>query len=213
MKPFKIIMACTLLCVIAACEPPLIFTEPQPAGTDSLLKFPGRLQGSYLSQEDGSVVLISDELILKTYDVNEKVHLNQLDSTELLSGDTLIHTKTKEKELIQREGDSLVIHIHYADTLFHIGDEQVLRKLKGYYFLNKRYNGQSWEVKKVQLTKGILTIGSTTSSDLEDLKEVTETPADTIAPYTATISKHQFKKFVRHGGFGDTETFVKQKSR
>jgi hypothetical protein len=90
--------------------------------------------------------------------------------------------------------------------------DNVVRRFKGYYFLNKRYDKTSWVVKKIQLTKGQLTLSSiSTKLDIENLKEITETSADTIPPYKFSATKKQFKQFIKSDGFSDNETFVRQK--
>lgn len=195
-----------------ACEPPVTFTEPQPTDTDNLSKFPKRLQGQYLSLADNSTLSIGDKLIQRIYDYDYKVNPNQLDSTSRLSGDTIIDLKTNERTLIKRDGDSLITHIHYVDTLFQLNYDNVVRKFKGYYFLNTRYDKESWEVKKIQLARGQLVISSiSTKEDVDNLKEITETATDTIPPYKFTSTKKQFKQFIRNDGFSDSETFIRQK--
>lgn len=136
-----------------ACEPPVTFNEPQPTDTDNLSKFPKRLQGQYLSLTDYSTLSISDKLIQRIYDFDYKVHPNQLDSTSRLLGDTIIDLTTNEKTVIKRDGDSLITHIHFIDTLFLMDYNNVVRKFKGYYFLNTRYDKTSWEVKKNSISK------------------------------------------------------------
>jgi hypothetical protein len=212
MKRLKLISTFLILTSLFACEPPVTFDEPQPTDTDNLSKFPNRLQGQYASLADNSTLSISDKLIQRIYDYDYKVHPNQLDSTSILVGDTVIDLQTNERTLIKRDGDSLVTHIHYIDTLFQMNYDNVVRKFKGYYFLNTRYDKESWEVKKIQLSKGQLVISSiSTKLDLENLKEITETTQDTIPPYKFTTTKRQFKKFIKNDGFSDSETFVRQK--
>ncbi len=212
MKRLKLISTFIILTSLSACEPPVTFDEPQPTDTDNLSKFPNRLQAQYLSLADNSTLLISDKLIQRIYDYDYKVHPNQLDSTSRLVGDTVIDLKTNERTLIKHDGDSLVTHIHYIDTLFLMNYDNVVRKFKGYYFLNTRYDKESWEVKKIQLSKGQLVISSiSTKLDLDNLKEITETTQDTVPPYKFTATKKQFKKFVKADGFSDSETFIRQK--
>lgn len=212
MKRLKIISTFIILTSLFACEPPVTFSEPQPTDTDNLSKFPKALQGLYLSLADNSTLSIGDKVIQRTYDYDYKIHPNQLDSTSRLSGDTIIDLKTNEKTLIKREGDSLITHINYLDTLFQLDYDNVVRKFKGYYFLNTRYDKASWEVKKIQLSNGQLTFSSISSKlDIDNLKEITETPNDTIPPYKFTATKKQLKKFIRNDGFSDSETFVKRK--
>ena len=213
MKPLRIISAIIILTSLVACEPPPVtFTEPQPVDTDNLSKFPRRLKGVYLSLSDSSILSINDKLIQRTYDFDYKIHPNQLDSTARLSGDTLINLETKERELIKRDGDSLKIHIHSVDTLFQMDYDNVVRKFKGYYFLNTRYDKTRWKVEKMNLSKGQLILSSiSTKEDIENLKEITETTQDTVTNYNFTATKKEFKKFVKNDGFSDSETFVKLK--
>ena len=212
MKRLKLISSFIILTSLFACEPPVTFNEPQPTESDNLSKFPNRLQGQYLSLADNSTLSIGDKLIQRIYDYDYKVHPNQLDSSARLSGDTIIDLKTNERTLIKRDGDSLITHIHYVDTFFQLNYDNVVRKFKGYYFLNTRYDKESWEVKKIQFAKGQIVISSiSTKLDLENLKEITETSQDTVAPYKFTATKKQFKKFIRNDGFSDSETFVRQK--
>tara|TARA_B110000977_G_C11035849_1_gene477041 strand:+ start:65 stop:706 length:642 start_codon:yes stop_codon:yes gene_type:complete len=212
MKPLRIISAIIILTSLVACKPPVTFTEPQPVDTDNLSKFPRRLKGVYLSLSDSSILSINDKLIQRTYDYDYKIHPNQLDSTERLSGDTLINLETKERKLIKRDGDSLKIHIHSVDTLFQMDYDNVVRKFKGYYFLNTRYDKTRWKVEKMNLSKGQLILSSiSTKEDIENLKEITETTQDTVTNYNFTATKKEFKKFVKNDGFSDSETFVKLK--
>jgi len=213
MKRLKLISSFIILTSLFACEPPVTFNEPQPTESDNLSKFPNRLQGQYLSIADNSTLSIGDKLIQRIYDYDYKVHPNQLDSSARLSGDTIIDLKTNERTLIKRDGDSLITHIHFVDTLFQLNYDNVVRKFKGYYFLNTRYDKESWVVKKIQFAKGQIVISSiSTKLDLENLKEITETPQDTVRPYKFTATKKQFKKFIRNDGFSDSETFVRKKN-
>jgi Holliday junction resolvase len=87
----------------------------------------------------------------------------------------------------------------------------VLRKFKGYYFINTRCEKESWKVEKIQLSKGELSISSiSTKLELDNLKEITETPQDTIPPYNFKATKKQFKEFVKNNGFRDTKTFIRK---
>ncbi len=212
MKTIKTALTIFILSVLWACTSPVTFNEPQPVGTDNLSRIPKRIQGRYLSLADSSAIIINDNLIQRIYDFYEKMDPKRLDSNLKLSGDTLIDIYTKEASLVKQEGDSIIRHIVYNDTLFKISDEHVLRKSKGYYFLNIRYDKDSWKVSKVELSKGALTISNISQkADLENLKEITENTQDTIPPYNFSPTKKQFKEFVRKGGFSETEKFVRLK--
>ena len=212
MKRLKFITTIIILTSLFACGPTVTFTEPQPTDTDNLSKFPDRLQGQYLSLADNSVLVIGDKLMQRIYDFDQKIHPTQLDSNSRLSGDTIINLTTNTREVVKRDGDSLVSHIHYIDTYFQMDYDNVVRKFKGYYFLNIRYDKERWEVKKIELSKGQLVVSSiSTKQDIENLKTITESTQDTIASYKFATTKKQFKEFIKKDGFSDSETFVRQK--
>ena len=210
MKHLKVILTIFILTGLFACEPPVTFNEPQPVDTGNLSMFSHRLQGQYVSLADNSILLIGDKIIQRIYDYDYAIHPNQLDSNSRLVGDTIMNLRTKDRTLIKRNGDSLITHIHYIDTLFHMNYDNVVRKLKGYYFLNTRYGKESWEVKKIQLSKGQLVMsGIVKKPDLETLKEITETTHDTLHSYKFTMTKKQFTKFIKKDSFNDKETFIR----
>jgi hypothetical protein len=218
MNQVKSISTFAILVILFGCggrkieEPSVTFVEPQPIKTDNLSKFPNRLKGQYYCPTDNSKLLIEDNLISKIYDYDQKVLVAQLDSSFKLSGDTIINLGTNEKTLTKRVGDTLIVHTHYIDTVFRMNYDNVVRKFKGYYFLNKRYDEGSWEVKKADLSSGKLTIGSISSSqEIETLKSITESSKDTIMPFKFVLSKKQFKDFIKRDGFSDSEIFVKVK--
>jgi hypothetical protein len=190
----------------------MLFKEPQPTNTSNLSKFPRRIQGTYISLENNTTLRITSNLIQRIFNADFKIHPNEIDSTMRLSGDTLIDLNANEKYLIKKVGDSLAGQFHYDDTLFILNKVNVLKKFRGYYFLNTYYDKQCWGVMKVKYSKGQLTIGNISSElDIKNLVEITETPQDTIYPYRFTPTKKQFKKFLKIDGFSDKEIFERIK--
>ena len=212
MKRIKYITIFIIFTSLVACAPAVTFNEPQPTDIDNLAEFPNRLHGQYLSSADSSALIIDVKTVQRIYDFDYKIHSSQIDSNSRLSGDTIINLTTNTREGVKREGDSLVTHIHYIDTLFLMDYDNVVRKFKGYYFLNNRYDKESWEVKKIELSKGQLVVSSiSTKQDIENLMTITESTQDTVAPYKFATTKKQFKEFIKNDGFSDSETFVRQK--
>jgi len=212
MKKFKIVLIIIVLINLYTCNPPVTFTEPQPAGTNNLNKFPERLTGEYLSTYDSSILKITDKLIVRTYDFDYVFFANQLDSNLIISGDTIIDTVYNEKTLFKKVGDSLIHHVHNVDTLFLLNNENILKKFKGFYFINILYVENCWVVKKIQIHKGELTVSSISSQmEIDNLKEITEMMDDTVPPYNFTVTKKQFKEFVVNDGFSEVESFVRLK--
>jgi hypothetical protein len=97
------------------------------------------------------------------------------------------------------------------DTMFHISEGNVLRKFKGFYFLNTVFSN-SWEVQMVDLHKGKLTIGKIPSKEgMDKLKAITSTAVDS-ASGNVQITSDQFKEFVKGGGFYNTEEYARIKN-
>ena len=207
-------IACTLVVLGSqACESPVTFTVPQPDNTHNLDRFPHRLQGEYLSLADSSTLSIGNKLIRRSYSFVDTLAPNKLDSTYRVEGDTLINLTTDQRSPVWHLGDSLVVRAHFTDTLFQMNYDNVVRKMKGYYFLNTRQGQSGWEVEKLRLSNGRLTVGQiSTKQDLDTLQAITESPADTVPPYQITATKRQFRKFVRAKGFSDQEVFVRRKA-
>lgn len=194
-----------------ACQPPVTFDRPQPADVKSINSFSGRIQGQYLSNADHSILLITANSLIRIYDYNTKIHVSQLDSSQQLIGDSLFDLNTNIGSPVVIEGDSIVQHIYERDTFFAIDEFNVLKKFKGYYFLNTITKNETWEVEKLEISRGTLKLSSIDKAeDLAQLKAITETSQDTI-PYIFAPSKREFKTFVRNEGFRNSESFRKIK--
>lgn len=208
MKKISGLCALMLALILSACKP-VTFTEPQPKDVAALDAFPARLHGKYLNSSDSSLLQITSLSMILSYQYDEKIHVSQLDTTEQLIGDTLFDMLTAKGELIRIEGDSIVKHISGSDTLFAIDAQHVLKKLKGHYFLNTSDSPDNWQVQKLELAKGKLTLSSLNAKeDLDQLVEITEYPQDTTA-FVFSPSRKQFKEFVRKQGFRQKEEFWK----
>ncbi len=199
----------SMLLFLCACQPPVVFDKPQPANGNALGGFPERIQGRYLSAEDNSVLQVTANSLIRIYDFDQKLHICQLDSNLQIIGDTLFDENTNEGRIIEIEGDSIVMHVYEQDTLFTVDDLGVLKKNKGHYFVNIHMPQDTWQVMKLDLSRGKLAICSISPmEDLDQLKSLTESTQDTI-PIVFSLTPKQFKKFVRNEGFRDREEFWK----
>lgn len=210
MKTRLIFTAVTLAVILYACQQ-VAFTDPQPKDVAALKAFPARLRGNYLNSDDSTLLQITAQNMVRIYNYEEKIHVSQLDSNEQIIGDSLFDTETNTGQPIRIEGDSLVRRVSGSDTLFAIGTQNVLKKYKGCYFLNSLLSADTWQVQKLELSRGKLTLSNINSKDdLAQLKEITETPQDTM-PVAFSLTRQQFKNFVQNDGFRDRETFYRLK--
>ena len=208
----KTLLGCALICPVllfTACKPAATFDQPQPGGTEALRAFPRGIHGQYLDAEAASVLLITDSLITRKYDFEYGEHRDSIGASFRLSGDTLIHLKTGFHENVRVASDSIYRRAAGTDTLFQISAHNVLKRFKGHYFLNDRYDDNRWTVQRLSLQKGVLRIGSIASEEaIKNLRELTETAADTASTHFSPTRK-QFRKFIRQDGFSDQESFQK----
>lgn len=210
----KLVAATIIFAAISlnSCEPAATFDKPQPNNIKSLTEFPKRLQGNYLDADQTSIITITNKLITRQYEFDSKGHKDSIDASYKLIGDTLIDQENGTKEKVLLKGDTIIVHENWIDTLFNISDDNVLKKFKGYYFLNSRHKDNAWEVQKLSLQKGKLTFGKISGEDeVQKLKEIAETTADTTSTHF-TLTRKQFKTFVRQHGFGDEESFTRIKA-
>lgn len=209
MKTIKIIFA-LMLFGLTACEPPVTFTEPQPTEENDLNEFPKKLQGEYMDTSDNTKLNITSNMMIVSSEGNIIYNKGNLDSTLKLVGDTLIDMGINEKTVVTIQGDSIIQNLHYTDTLFAINQDHILRKYKGRYFLNIKFDKESWEVKMLTLEKGKLKLSSiSVQEDLKKLQDITEQTQDTLIPYTFEPTKKQFKKFIKRNGFSADQEYIK----
>lgn len=192
------------------CDGPAVtFELPQPLDVKNQEHFPKNLIGKYLSKADSSIITISDSAITRGFNIRFVMCKKELDTMKhcVLQNDTLYNKLTQEKFCIVTIHDTLFTPYHLQDTLFVISDKGILRKDKGYYFLNMKYRS-GWEVQKLELTKGKLCLCSISEiAEIESLKQITEDIKDSLLQFNP--DKKEFRKFVKSKGFSKKEEFVK----
>jgi len=199
----RILLIPALFLVLIGCGGPVVtFNQPQPKGIDSLTVIPRKLIGHYICKDGITSLTIDRERIILKYNYDVKQLRDSLDWGNMT---------TEERKKYRLEGDSVVEHIVDIDTIFSFSEDNVMKKYKGYYFLNSRYDKNSWYVQKLKLQKGLLTIGSiSTKEELETLEKINESPIDTTT-YQIDFTRKQFHDYIDNDGFSKTDTFIKMK--
>lgn len=197
-----------LITAVIGCEPKVYFKNPQPDNAKNIQQIPKHLRGNYLCLEDSTRLKITKNVVCKIYLYTEMITKNELDSTYVLGKDSLFSIKDKEKWAIRYFGDSIKIYGEYLDTIFYLNEDNLLRKLKGAYFLNTQYGTNKWGVKTLSLHKNKLMIGSIETEEVKVLKEITKSESDSNVSFE--LSKEQLKMFIRQNGFGDKVEYIKQ---
>jgi hypothetical protein len=189
----------------------VFFDKPQPDNTKSLDSFSKILQGRYSDSDEVSILTIGNNIITRHFNYDCKLPQDSLDSSFKIVGDTIIDLTDGTKEKVLLKGDTIIVHFDVIDTIFNISKGDVLKKFKGYYFLN-RPEGNDWSVQSLSLKKGILTISYISIDGIQKLGNITETASDTILlPINFNLTKKQFKTFVKQNGFDEQEIFMRIK--
>jgi len=199
MKNFILLIS---FCVLSSCKKPIAnFTEAQPANTKDQSAFPNKMIGTYHNYETDIDLIIQKELILST-----QYFRDTLPEKELLKIQQEIEVASTKLN------DSLFIaSYNVTDTIFNLQQNDILRKLKGYYFLNITNEDKNWNVTKLKFKNNIVSLNDIrTEEEINTLAELTETVVDTIRPATFKLSKKQFRKFVKQNGFTEGSVYVKK---
>ena len=195
---------------IAGCNSPAVtFELPQPLDAKNEVHFPKRLIGKYRSISDGSIITISDSAITRGFNIRFVMCKKELDTMKqcVLAHDTLYNKVTQEKLCIVTINDTLYTPFRLQDTLFVISEKGILRKDKGYYFLNMKYH-TGWEVQKLEYRRGKLNLCCISElSEIESLIQITENAKDSILQFNP--DRKEFQRFVKSKGFSKKEEFVK----
>jgi hypothetical protein len=126
-----------------------------------------------------------------------------------IAGDSLTNRADRTKHPLKIHGDTAIRHIYETDTLFTISENQVLTAFKGFHFLNIQQEDSTWEVKKIRIKKGTLSMAALSKQeDLKKLREIKATVDDTVSTYF-NLSRKQFREFVRQNGFTGEERFTR----
>ncbi len=187
------------------------FEVPQPEGRQNEKSIPKKLLGTYSSLTDSSTLIITKTHIISFSEFDIAGLVSELDSVDRVKYKTDTTFSGIEGNMnvdVTIINDSIFEHTDYRDTLFDFSNNDVLRRFKGYYFLNHETSKKNWVVTKLGVTKNGLVLGTISDSkDLENLRELTNTKSDTV--YNFNPTRKELKKFLKDSGFRNEKRFVK----
>ncbi|WP_118953379.1 hypothetical protein [Taibaiella helva] len=203
-----------LLLFLSACngfDSLVPFSEPQPAGKRAMDAIPRKLQGKYFSERQQAFLWIGEHSAALVMDYDVVTTRKELDTAYRLSGDSLFNSLGEPPRKVAVQGDTIRWHEHETDSVFDIARGDVLKKDKGYYFLNRRLAANSWTVTRLSLSHGKLLVANVDDpASLARLETLAEKPTDTVHP-VYTISRKQFRNLQQEGGFRTVDSFFKTK--
>lgn len=204
-KPFSAIL---LFSFFSGCNGDIAtFDKPLPPASKAEAFFPKHLRGRYLSRDGSFLIRISSNMICEEYAI--KMARADLDSASYLSGDTLIDRNSGNRQVVAIKNDSLFWSPPSSDTVFAISGKGILKKFKGYYFMNQQVDEGRWRADRLQFSKGMLITGHIAdSSEITALKTYAEGTQDTLG-YIFRPTQKEFKAYLKHDGFKDRDTFYR----
>ncbi len=160
-----------------ACVPPVVFSEPQPKGYNPQNSFPIYYRGTFLCDSDSSIVHIHGKTIFKEKEYELAATLEEIDSTPeiRLDGYNLYVEDFDQPFPINVVGDSVFGKMAVRDTLFQLGEKNVLTQFRGHQILNKKMSNGDWEVLILSMDYefDLALSMAALPEDLDRLKEIT----------------------------------------
>ena len=199
------------------------FEEPQPQGKKALKSFDKKLHGSFASYSDSSATLIiNSSLILERFEIIFKSHINDLDiaiDSNATDVDTLDYMIKKLEELnyqIEIIGDTIIGRSTLIDTVFEISNTQILKKVKGSYFLNYQEGENYWRVNRIDIKEDTIFIGHISPSDtllqfdfVTKNEEIAEDSSIT-KEYVINPTRREFKKLMKRNSFENASCYYRK---
>lgn len=189
-----------------SCTPPLVFTHAQPKGVKQQQAFELHYQGTYFCTGDSSIVRVQEQCIYKEKSFTFVTSLAELDAMEnVYFEEGRIYQDGEEMpfEVLYLDDQTLAGTYTHRDTLFKIGDNQILKYYKGHQLLNTKINAEHWQLwllSKDQM--GNLALSKTTlperMSKLEAITPVEDLAPDDERPqYAINPTKAEFRKLLQ----------------
>ncbi len=147
MKLTELILIIMSFCLLGGCEMNVFFDDAMPPGVAVLNYIPEEYQGIYLCQSDSNQIYVEDRIIFEQSNYQFIADINRVKETEncsIVDGGLYIPGKKQCFPFVMINEDSLMAIITYRDTLFSIGERQIVKQHKGRLFLNQQTEEQNW---------------------------------------------------------------------
>lgn len=200
----NVILYVIFILIFLRCEAPIVFTEAQPRDVKESIQFENPYQGTFMCTEDSALVRVEPQVIYKEKPFQFGVSPAELDTLEDVKwlGDKIYIIPLDEYVDVENLGDTLIVgELWLRDTLFAVGQEQVLKYYRGHQILNKKLSGNRWEVTILSLDEeGNLTLSKTViPEDLGKLEAIT--PVKNISredhtQYLLSPTRAEFRKLL-----------------
>lgn len=209
MKSSIKLLVITIIVILNACVPPVVFDRPFPPNEDDLKEIPEKYHGVYMCESDSTLVFINESVIYarEPYYFEEKISdLEEFEDCTMVDG-KLIMNATGEVVPVEFVGEDRVKgHFIEQDTLFHLGKEGIARPYDGNLLLSVSFKENEWSI--YGLTRDAMgnviyrAINESTDLELVDyitpLTEVEKEDVDDPPRYIARPTLVEFGRMFRN---------------
>jgi len=185
------------------------FEEPQPLNQPNLIKIPKKLRGTYYASNDSTYLYITSKDIIKQKKfsfsgLTDSLDI-EIDSTKITyyNQDHLSASEDGFKLDLFLKNDSAFVQFSMTDTIFSLSSNQILRKYKGHYFLNRLRRNGFWRIEKIDISRKSLSFSTlripddiTSLSEITAIEPVTNSEKKIVA-YQLNPSKKELKKLMK----------------
>ena len=176
--PLPVLGTLLVFAVFYSCEePPVVFSQPQPKDIEESFYIQPIYRGVFLCESDSAKVHINGRTIYKekTFEMALSPEDIAVEPSLQLVDTLLFIEEIPEPLSIRYQQDSIRATITLRDTLFHLGNNQVVKYFRGHQIINKRLPGNKWGVYVMSLDYDLNLIWSEAEmpEDLEMLEKIT----------------------------------------
>lgn len=178
MKHYNYIVVVLVIGIFWSCEPPVVFSEPQPKDVNAITLIPEHFQGKYWCNNDSVSLYIDKNLIYKSkmFDITlTQQEINDAEEVRLENGQLFLKGINESFPTIKKN-EIIFSTINLKDTIYASQlPENVLKLFKGHLVLNNKISDKHWEVKILSLNpEGSVSISKVNyPENLTELKTIT----------------------------------------
>lgn len=209
MNSLNKILIVSVLLLLAACVPPVVFNQPFPPNEDDLLFIPEKYHGIFMCESDSTLVIINEKVIYarEPYYFEEKIsYLEEFEDCQMIDG-KLVMNATGEIVPVEFVGaDRVKGHFIEQDTIFELGENGIARPYDGNLLLSVAYKDGEWAVNGLtrEANGNIVYRAINEATDLElvdnitPLTEIEKEDVDDPPRYVARPTLVQFDRMFRN---------------
>ena len=149
MKSISQILSISILLLLCACVPPVVFNQPFPPDEDDLKTIPEKYHGIFMCESDSTLVIINETVIYarEPYYFEEKIsYLEEFEDCQMIDG-KLVMNATGEIVPVEFVGEDKVKgHFIEQDTIFELGEEGIVRPYEGSLLLSVSFKDNEWSI-------------------------------------------------------------------